>query len=136
MQKKTLAIVLALVATLATAAAVVYVVDSNTLHVTWTLTCGTGNVCVLFQNLGGNATAVNYSIKVIANQALSNQYLNTTVAAGPPNVVYNLNGTTGTRWLFGPYSFAPNVYYPFAFLLKYNGTAGSYDFAVNVLQAQ
>jgi hypothetical protein len=133
---KTFLIALALIGTIASAAATVYIIDSNTAHVTWTLSCGGSTVCVLFGSLAGNSTLVNYSIKVLANIAVSNQYLNTTVYSGPPNIAYDLNGTTGTHWLFGPYSFSPNIYYPFSFQLTYNGTAGSYDFGVNVVQAQ
>ena len=117
-----------------TAAAITYTIDSNTAHVSWTLTCG-GTVCVQFANLSGNSTLINFTVKIISTKAVSNQFINATLFSGPPGIVYNLNGTTGTHWLFGPYSFAQNVYYNYAFLLKYNGTAGSYDIGVNVLQA-
>ncbi len=137
MQKKLVLVATLIIGIFAVAAATIYVIDSNTLHVTWNLSCGTGNsVCVFFGTLTGNSTLVNYSIRVLANKGLSNQYINTTVSSTPPNIVYYLNGTLGTHWLNGPYNFTANRYYPFAYQLKYNGTAGTYDFAVNVLQAE
>jgi len=137
MQRKLVLIATLLSVVLAGAAATVYVIDSNTSHIVWTLSCGSGTtVCVFFGSLAGNSTLVNYSIRILATQTVSNQYINTTVYSTPPNIAYYLNGTLGTRWLNGPYNFTANRYYPFAYQLKYNGTAGSYDFAVNVLQAQ
>jgi hypothetical protein len=137
MQKKLFLITTLLIGIFAGAAATIYVIDSNTTHIMWTLSCGSGNtVCVFFGSLAGNSTSVNYSIRILATQTISNQYINTTVYSTPPNIAYYLNGTLGTQWLNGPYNFTANRYYPFAFQLKYNGTAGSYDFAVNVLQAQ
>jgi len=137
MSNKIILIAAILTAVFATAAATVYVIDSNTAHITWTLSCGTGNtVCVFFGSLAGNSTLVNYSIRILATQVVSNQYINTTIYSTPQNIAYYLNGTLGTHWLNGPYNFTANRYFPFAFQLKYNGTAGSYDFAVNVLQVQ
>ncbi len=137
MQRKLILIATLLSVVFAGAAATVYVIDSNTSHIVWTLSCGSGTtVCVFFGSLAGNSTLVNYSIRILATQTVSNQYINTTVYSTPSNIAYYLNGTLGTRWLNGPYNFTANRYYPFAYQLKYNGTAGSYDFAVNVLQAQ
>ena len=137
MKKKLLLIATLLIGVFAGAAATIYVIDSNTTHVVWTLSCGPGNtVCVFFGSLAGNSTLVDYSIRILATQTVSNQYLNTTVYSTPPNIAYYLNGTLGTHWLNGPYNFTANRFYPFAFQLKYNGTVGSYDFAVNVLQSQ
>src|SRR2546425_4976229 len=136
MQKKLLLIATVLIAVFAGAGATLYVIDSNTAHITWTLSCGTGNpACVFFGSLSGNSTLVNYSIRILTIRDLINQYVNTTVYSAPPNISYYLNGTLGTHWLNGPYNFTANRYYPFAYQLKYNGTAGSYDFAVNLLQA-
>jgi hypothetical protein len=133
-------IIIALIlASLSTAAGTVYIIDSNTAHVKWSLACGgAGPICVLFQGLAGNATYATYTVSILntGTQTLSNQFINTTVYSGPAHVVYNLNGTSGTSWLFGPYSFSPSLRYNYDFQLKYNGTFGSYDFAVNVLQAQ
>ena len=137
MQKKILTIAALLIGVFAGAAATIYVIDSNTQHIVWSLSCGTGStVCVFFGSLSGNSTLVNYSVRILANKDVSNQYLNTTVYSTPPNIAYYLNGTLGTHWLNGPYNFTANRYYPFAYQLKYNGTAGTYDFAVNVLQSQ
>ena len=134
MNRKILAILAAALAmTLASATAITYTLDSNTGHVTWTLSCG-GTVCVLFGSLSGNSTLINFQVKIISSKIVTNQFINSTVFSGPPNVVYNLNGTTGTHWLFGPYGFGQNIYYNYAFQLKYNGPAGNYDVGINVLQ--
>ena len=124
-------------AIITTAAALVYTIDSNTAHVQWQLGCSSnGPVCVFFSNAGGNSSLVNYNIRILSIQDVTNQYINTTIYNVPPHIVFSLNGTSGTQWLNGPYAFTHNVAYNFDFRVAFNGTVGSYDFAVNVLQAK
>ncbi len=116
------------------AGAVSYTANSNTSHVKWTLGCGGPTVCVLFQAGGGNASFFEYSVRIVSLNDVSNQFINTTVVDGVSSVVYSLNGTIGSNWLFGPYTWKHNHGYNYVFDLSYNGTFGVYQFDVNVLQ--
>src|SRR6266705_1665091 len=85
MQKKLFLIATLLIVVFGGAAATNYVIDSNKTHIVWSLSCGSGTtVCVFFGSLSGNSTLANYSIRILANQAVSNQYINTTVISTPP----------------------------------------------------
>src|SRR5207253_9720467 len=102
MQKKLFLIATLLIVVFGGAAATIYVIDSNATHIVWSLSCGSGTTgCVFFGSLFGNSTLVNYSIRILATQPVSNQYINTTIFSTPPSIAYYLNGTLGTQWLNG-----------------------------------
>src|SRR5207247_11350361 len=102
MQKKLFLIATLLIAVFGGAAATIYVIDSNTTHIVWSLSCGSGTtVCVFFGSLSGNSTLVNYSIRILATQPVSHQYINTTIFSTPPNIAYYHKGTLGTQWITG-----------------------------------
>jgi len=119
----------------ASVSAIGYTLNSNSQHVKWSLGCAGGPVCVLYDGGSGNATVFDYRLRIVSLQDVTGQFINITIIDGPSlNIVYSLNGTIGSSWLFGPYTWKHNHYYNYDFHIGYNGTYGTYELLANVVQ--